>query len=99
MVLDCHWYVPEPSSVEVKAATSSPEFITWFPPTIPGSGVLELSDISTLPIPGFPMNKKAEDAKRYYAKEDEGEFNKGSENFSIAAGWKEIETANPPVTA
>ena len=52
-----------------------------------------------VPIPGFPMNKKAEDAKRYYAKEDEGEFNKGSENFSNAAGWKEIETANPPVTA
>jgi len=24
-------------------------------PTIPGSGVLELSDISTLPIPGFPI--------------------------------------------
>ena len=52
-----------------------------------------------VPIPGFPMNKKAEDAKRYYAKEDEGEFNKGSENFSNAAGWKEIQTANPPVTA
>jgi hypothetical protein len=51
------------------------------------------------PIPGFPMNKKAEDAKRFYAKEDEGEFNKGSENFANAKGWKEIEAANPPVAA
>lgn len=50
-----------------------------------------------LPIPGFPMNKKAEDAKRFYAKEDEGEFNKGSANFCDGKGWKEIQAANPPV--
>ena len=50
-----------------------------------------------LPIPGFPMNKKAEDAKRYYAKDDE-EFNKGSTNFCGSAGWKDIEAANPPVS-
>ena len=51
-----------------------------------------------MPVPGFPMNKKAEDAKRFYAKEDV-EFNKDSTNFCKAAGWKEIEAANPPVTA
>merc|ERR1712032_326388 len=47
------------------------------------------------PIAGFPMNKKAEDAKRYYTKDDE-EFNVGSTNFKTAKGWKEIEAANPP---
>ncbi len=52
-----------------------------------------------LPIPGFPMNQKAIDAKRYYSKEDEGEFNKGSTNFCNAKGWKEIEAANPPVSS
>eukprot|EP00501_MAST-03F_sp_TOSAG23-6_P001937 GSMAST32.ASY1.ANO1.2018.1 assembled CDS len=52
-----------------------------------------------MPIPGFPMNKKAVDAKRYYSKEGEGEFNKDSTNFSDAKGWKEIEAANPPVAA
>ena len=51
-----------------------------------------------MPVPGFPMNKKAEDAKRFYAKEDV-EYNKDSTNFCKAAGWKEIEAANPPVTA
>ena len=50
-----------------------------------------------LPIPGFPMNKKAEDAKRFYSKDDV-EFNTGSTNFCKAAGWKEIEAANPPVS-
>ena len=50
-----------------------------------------------LPIPGFPMNKKAEDAKRFYSKDDV-EYNAGSTNFCKAAGWKEIEAANPPVS-
>lgn len=50
-----------------------------------------------LPIPGFPMNQKAIDAKRYYSKEGEGEFNSGSTNFCDGKGWKEIEAANPPV--
>lgn len=48
------------------------------------------------PLPGFPMNKKAEDAKRYYSKDDQ-EFNVGSTNFLNGAAWKEIEKANPPV--
>eukprot|EP00747_Dinoflagellata_sp_TGD_P060901 gnl/TRDRNA2_/TRDRNA2_152273_c1_seq1.p1 gnl/TRDRNA2_/TRDRNA2_152273_c1~~gnl/TRDRNA2_/TRDRNA2_152273_c1_seq1.p1 ORF type:complete len:185 (-),score=52.82 gnl/TRDRNA2_/TRDRNA2_152273_c1_seq1:44-568(-) len=50
------------------------------------------------PIAGFPMNKKAEDAKRYYTKDDE-EFNVGSTNFGNAKEWKEIEAANPPKKA
>lgn len=50
------------------------------------------------PIPGFPMNKKAEDAKRFYSKDDE-EFNVGSTNFTDAKGWKVIESNNPPVSA
>jgi hypothetical protein len=47
------------------------------------------------PIPGFPMNKKAEAAKRFYSKDDE-EFNVGSTNFTDAKGWKVIEANNPP---
>lgn len=47
------------------------------------------------PIPGFPMNKKAVKAKRYYAS-DEGEFNESSKNFGDGAFWKKIEAANPP---
>ena len=50
------------------------------------------------PIPGFPMNQKAIDAKRYYSKEGDGEYNKGSTNFTNAAGWKEIEALNSPVS-
>ena len=50
-----------------------------------------------LPIPGFPMNKKATDAKRYYATDEDGEFNKDSTNFCNGQGWKDIQTANPPV--
>ena len=49
-----------------------------------------------LPIPGYPMNRKAEDAKRFYIR-DGVEFNKGSKNVADAAGWKAIEAANPPV--
>ncbi|GMI29695.1 hypothetical protein TeGR_g8497, partial [Tetraparma gracilis] len=49
------------------------------------------------PIPGFPINKKAVDAKRYYAKEDEGEFNNGSKNFMAGPEWKKVQEANPPV--
>jgi hypothetical protein len=51
------------------------------------------------PIPGFPLNQKATDASRYYAKEDEGEFNKDSTNFCDGAAWKAIQEANPPVAA
>ena len=47
------------------------------------------------PIPGYPMNKKAHDAKRYYSNDDV-EFNRDSSNFCDAAGWKKIEMANPP---
>ena len=50
-----------------------------------------------LPIPGFPMNKKATDAKRYYATDEDGEFNKDSTNFCNGQGWKDIQIANPPV--
>lgn len=50
------------------------------------------------PIPGFPMNQKAVDAKRYYSKDDE-EFNQDSTNFASGAEWKKIEAANPPAVA
>ena len=49
------------------------------------------------PIPGFPMNDKAVAAKRFFSKEEEGDFNEGSENHCGGAEWKVIEAANPPV--
>jgi len=51
-----------------------------------------------MPIAGFPMNKKADDAKRFYSKDDVN-FNTGSTNFCKRPGWKEIEAANPKVSA
>ena len=48
------------------------------------------------PIPGYPMNKKAVDAKRHYAADGEGEFNADSTNFGDAKYWRSIEVANPP---
>lgn len=50
------------------------------------------------PIPGFPMNQKAIDAKRYYATDD-GEVNAESTNFGDSKFWKAIEAENPPVAA
>ncbi len=47
-------------------------------------------------IAGFPMNKKALDAKRYYSKDDV-EFNIDSTNYGNGAWWKEIESSNPPI--
>ena len=44
------------------------------------------------------MNKKAVQAKRYYAS-DKGEFNKGSQNFGDGAFWKKIEAENPPAVS
>ena len=51
-----------------------------------------------LPIPGFPMNAKAKNSGRFYAIEDDL-FNEGSTVFYNGAGWKDIEAANPPVSA
>ena len=48
------------------------------------------------PIPGFPINRTAREAMRFYSKEDEGEFNKDSKNYCAGAAWKTIEVANPP---
>jgi len=50
------------------------------------------------PIAGYPINKKAVDARRYY-KRNGVEFNQGSTNFDFVENWKKIEAANPPVVS